>query len=286
MPTTTRLPTVTAANYYTRAINEAYMSVSQFKSFRQCEARAMAETHGDYIRPMSIAMLVGSYVDAYFSGEMEDFQRQHADMSTKAGRLKAPFIQAEKIIARAKQDKLFSMVIAGKAQEIRTGYIAGVPFKIKIDSLLDFEQCTDIVEAFPKCLPYMGFAPGAIVDYKVMQSFEPRWVAGLGRVSFIEAWGYDLQMAVYREIEGHDLPCFIAGLTKEDATDMELFAMQEDILAERLMLVEELAPRYQAIKASKIEPERCGRCDYCRTTKVLDGPVDYTTYGFEGDTDE
>ena len=32
-------------------------------------------------------------------------------------------------------------------------------------------------------------------------------------------------------------------------------------------------PRFEALKEGIIEPERCGKCAYCRETKVLTGPV-------------
>lgn len=35
------------------------------------------------------------------------------------------------------EDELYSLLMSGAKQVIRTGTIAGVPFKIKIDSLLD-----------------------------------------------------------------------------------------------------------------------------------------------------
>jgi hypothetical protein len=31
---------------------------------------------------------------------------------------------------------------------------------------------------------------------------------------------------------------------------------------------------YDAIKQGVIEPERCGKCDYCKRTKVLKKPTD------------
>ena len=37
-----------ANNYYTKAANMAYMSVSSFKAFQKCEASAMAELRGEF----------------------------------------------------------------------------------------------------------------------------------------------------------------------------------------------------------------------------------------------
>jgi len=40
--------------------------------------------------------------------------------------------------------------------------------------------------------------------------------------------------------------------------------------------IELLIPRIIQLKAGEIEPERCETCDYCKSTKVLTGPIHYT----------
>ena len=62
-------PKLTAENYYSPEMNWRYMSASQFKAFKRCEAAAMAELRGELERKETTALLVGSYVDSYFSGE-------------------------------------------------------------------------------------------------------------------------------------------------------------------------------------------------------------------------
>ena len=71
------LPMVTAENYFSPEMNMAYMGATQFKAFDRCEAAALAELRGEYAPAASMAMLIGSYVDAYFSGELPVFQAQH-----------------------------------------------------------------------------------------------------------------------------------------------------------------------------------------------------------------
>lgn len=61
-------------NYYSEAANREYFSVSQYKSFMNCEARAMAEISGEYERPVTKALLVGSFVDRYFEGTLDQCQ--------------------------------------------------------------------------------------------------------------------------------------------------------------------------------------------------------------------
>lgn len=276
-----KLPEVTAANYYSKKINQAYMSASQFKAFADCEARALAELRGDWPREATEAMLVGSYVDAYFSGETEAFCEAHPEIVGQDGLLKAQFSQAWTVIDRIKRDPLFFTMISGATQEIRTGVIGGIPFKIKMDSLLSEAQCDEIVRQFPGMAGAMLFADGAIVDLKVMRTLSNQWVAGKGRVSFVEAWGYDLQMAVYQAVEGRGLPCYIAAASKEAQTDLAVLHIPQAAVNERLLYVEEMAGRFAAVKTGKVEAVRCERCDYCKATRVLTGAEDYRYYGME-----
>ena len=56
---------LTAANYYSTEANQAYFSASQIKSFCSCEARALAEINGEYVRPETTALLVGYQYSNY-----------------------------------------------------------------------------------------------------------------------------------------------------------------------------------------------------------------------------
>lgn len=243
-------------NYHGLKANQDYMSASQFKQFQACEAMAMAEIRGEYCRPQTTAMLVGSYVDAYFTGDLEDFIENHPEiMSTRgatAGRLKAEFRQAEDIIDRLMADQVFMAFMEGKPQQIVTGEIAGVPFRAMVDVL----------------------HRDRIVDLKIMRDFLDLWSDTDGRrVSWIRNWGYDYSAAIYRELvrqqTGRTLPFYLAAGTKETVTDLAVIELAGHVLDTRLAEIEALAPGYQAIKLGLVEPVRCERCDYCKATKVL-----------------
>lgn len=135
---------LTAENYYSQEANLAYMSASQFKAFDRCEAAALAELGGEYIPPASTALLVGGYVDAWFSGELPLFQGQHPEIFKRDGTLKSEYIKAQSIIAKMEDDGLFSLLMGGRKQYIVVGEIAGIPFKGKLDSLLSARECMDI----------------------------------------------------------------------------------------------------------------------------------------------
>lgn len=247
---------LTNNNYYGSEASKQYLSVSQYKSFQRCEAAAMAELKGEWVRPKTTALLVGSYVDSWFEGTLAEFKAENPEIFKKDGSLKADFAQAEEIISRVQADPLFMEYMAGEKQKIYTADLFGAKWKIKIDSLL----------------------PDKIVDLKVMRSMERI----MGK-SFVEHWGYDLQMAVYaavyRENTGNDLDTYLAVVTKQTPSDLEIIHIPEWRREELLSEVERNIPRILAVKAGLSAPERCGVCEYCRATKRLREPLDFELVG-------
>ncbi|MBP3359586.1 MAG: PD-(D/E)XK nuclease-like domain-containing protein [Clostridia bacterium] len=236
-------------NYFSRRNNKKYMGSSQFKAFCECEAAALHSIKTGASEKPTKSMLIGSYVDAYFSGELDDFTITHPEIFTKSGRLLADFEHARYIISRIERDKMFMKYLNGGAQVIKTGTIAGVPFKIKIDSYHDGR---------------------AIVDLKIVRDFEPVWAPGKGKINFIEYWGYDIQAAIYQEIEGNKLPFFIAAATKEPEPDIDIFQIPQHVIDVAAEKVHKLAPHFQAVKTGIELPVRCGKCDYCKRTKKIE----------------
>ena len=247
---------LTQRNYFSKNSNLEYMSVSQFKSFERCQATAMAEITGKYEREQSTALLVGSYVDAYFEGTLDKFTQQNPEIFKRDGTLKAEYIQADAIIKRMQQDKLLMHYLSGKPQVIMTGEISGVPVKIKVDSL----------------------HPDKIVDLKIMRDFENIYVDEKGSVPYFEAWGYDIQAAVYQEIvrqnTGKTLPFYLATATKEKEPDIDIVHINQRSIEYAMDRFTANVELYDAIKKGIVEPERCEKCDYCKKTKVLTEPRD------------
>ena len=271
---------LTRENYFSQEAQMAYMGSSQFKDFLSCEAAALAKIRGQYKPPASRSMLVGSYVDAWYSGELPDFTERHPDMFKKDRTLKADFLAANAIIDRMQADRLYSLLMSGEKQVIRTGKIAGVPFKIKIDSLLDAAACRKISEEFPDATPALGFGDGAVVDQKVTRDLGDVWSDEERRmVPFAQAWGYDIQGAIYQAVEGHMMPFILAVGTREEPADLAALYIPDDALRAKLYEVEDLAPRFQAIKEGREEPRRCERCPWCRATRTLRTIVDFRELG-------
>ena len=244
---------LTKDNYFGYPAMKEYMSVSQFKTFLECPERMLAEQIGEYERPKSKDLLMGSYVDAYFSGEMEDFVEQTPELFRRDGGLKAEFMQCNRIIARAKEDPFFmSYLDAPVKQQILTGEICGHPWKIKVDALHEDK----------------------IVDLKVMKSFDPVWKDG-ERKPWPDAWCYPLQGYVYREIvrqhTGKVLPFFLAAITKEDVPDLEVIEIPGWRLDQEKAVIEHYIEEYAAVKAEQVPyPRRCGRCAWCKSIKKLE----------------
>lgn len=276
MEITKNLPKVTAENYYSAEMNMAYMSASQYKAFEKCEAAAMAELRGEYTPASSTALIVGGFIDAYFSGESALYQAQHPEIFKRDGHLKAEYLHAQDVINRMLGDRLYTLLMSGEKQVIKTGYIAGVPFKIKIDSLLSREACEAIAKEFPNSAAALGFCDGAIVDQKAMKDLSAVWSdTDRCKIPFVEYYGYDVQGAIYQEIEGHSLPFVLAVGTKENEPDLVALYISDEDLAAKLAEIEDNAPRYRDIKEGREEPRRCERCDYCKRTRKLDRIINY-----------
>lgn len=281
---------LTNKNYYGAAANNSFMSVSQFKQFEKCESMALAELKGEYERPKSKALLLGSFVDEMLTGtkksQVKFIVENRSEIFQKSSKLSkiddegltviatdffpnifdidnkpyAEIVQALETIEKIKKQPLMMKHFKSKHQVIMTGEIAGVPFKIKMDN----------------------YKPGEfIADGKYMASlrspnlFEP----------MVKYWGYDIQGAVYQEIvyqnTGERLPFYLDIATKETPSHLAVAEIKQYDLDEALETVIKNAPRYQAIKNGEIEPERCGEydCNYCTETEIITEPIDSNFLG-------
>ena len=281
---------LTNRNYYNEEANASFMSASQFKDFRKCEAMALAKIKGEYESQPSKALLLGSFVDEMLTGTKKSrmnfiienrgelFQKSSKisklsdeelisllsdklfDVFSSDNKPYTEIVQALETIAKIKKQPLMMKHFRSRHQTIMTGEIAGVPFKIKMDN----------------------YKPGEFIsDGKYMASlrspnmFEP----------MVKYWGYDIQGAIYQEIvrqnTGKRLPFYLDIATKEVPTHLAVAEINQFDLDEALDLVKVWAPRYQAIKSGKIEPERCEEynCSYCTETKQITEPIDSNYLG-------
>ena len=257
---------LTDDNYFSTEADRQYMSVSQFKSFLPqyggCEAKAMAKLNGTYQQPDNTALLVGSYVHSNFEGTLGRFKQEHSEIFTKQGELKSQYQQANDMINCLETDESFKQIYTGEREKIFTFELFGIPWKIKVD-------CLNLKE-------------GYFVDLKTTRDFEGQWSKDEHRrVTFVEKYGYIIQAAIYKkgiEIANNakDMEAFIVAVTKQTPPDKVVLYFKQEDYETGLKEVESNIQHVLQVKNGEIEPERCGGCDYCRATKVLDKAVHYT----------
>ncbi len=263
---------LTDENYYSKEADEEYMSVSQFKSIAgtfgrpTCEFKGLMELRRKYEEEPSTAMMIGSYVDAYFEGELDKFKQNTPEIFTQKGELRADYKHANKIIDRIESDIYMKAALSGEKQKIMTGELFGCKWKIKMDSYLKGE---------------------AIVDLKVVKAIRGKeaytWVKDYGYTYFALVWGYDIQGAIYQEIvrqnTGEKLPFYLAcGSKEKPEPDIDLMEIKQEDLDFALRTVKQGIDRVLAIKSGKEKPVACGVCDCCRKYKVITGPAPLPHY--------
>ena len=265
--------------YFTPEANLTYLDCSTYKNFagtcgkKPCEHRALAIAKGIYTPPRSEALLVGSYVDAYFDNSLAQFQLDNADeIYTKTSWKKfeksgdandldklTAFKQADIMIQRAIREPLFMKYVEGDTQVIMTGKIEGVPVRVKLDSY-DGRRITDI---------------------KTARSItETYYAADLGqRLNFAEYFGYIEQAYFYTEIvrqnTGKRVPFYLAVITK-DKTDniphprVAVIQIPDGIIDEKGEEIKQKIKGVWSVLQGEVEPIPCGTCEYCADTLPLD----------------
>lgn len=227
-------------NYYSKEANQFFWSVSSYKDFCKCEAMAMAKIRGEFEQPATKAMLIGTLVDRWFEGTLEQLRQESPNIFyCRNGALRADFHKVDEIIKRVQRDERFMRFMSGEKQKILTWEMFDVPWKAKLDSFVD------------------GIC---ITDLKVVQNFKS-----------LAFWRYDLQGAVYTEgvriALGQDLPFYLAAATRDKVTDFDIFQIDQPTLDMALREIGRNMPRFVAVKAGLEEPHYCGVCDYCKSVK-------------------
>lgn len=254
-------------NYYSKEANERYMSFHTYLSYvggmlvPGCEAKAEAIRKGEWeVDTKTLPFMVGSFVDEALTGteeSQEKFKKDNPEIFTQKGELKAPYKQAEKMIARCRNDEFFMKTLSGEHQKIMTGYWAGCEWKIKMDS----------------------YIPGVLItDLKTSAKIHKSWsISDYGRVSFIEAFNYTEQLALYQKIveinTGEKLPVCISVVTKEDCPEIKCIGIDQTTLDHALNHIEMNINSILGVRNGDFEPVRCECCDYCKSTAKITGLI-------------
>lgn len=259
---------LTDSNYYGSEANKEYCSASQYKDFigfplkHGCEERALKTISGEYKEETSKAMLMGSILDALWENDDPEYilERFPDCVSTRGatkGQLKAEYQSVLAMYQRTLREEKFCAYMSGDKQTIMTGEIEGLPFKIKIDSYLDGKAITDLKTT--QTLDRM-------FRYYIPDSGE--------RLPFYLAYGYDTQLAIYREIvrqnTGNTLNCYLACVDKKPHPICEVIELPQKLLDEALERVKGNCETIIMLKSGEVSPSRCeqSECDYCRDTHV------------------
>lgn len=247
------LKSLNKANYYNNEMNQEYMSVSQWKSFKKCESYALAEIRGE-IKTDKKCFQLGHYMHAWNEGILnEHIEENKGLIYKKNGSKYEDYMRADLAINLMEKDLLVMKALEGQKEVIMTGEIKGVPWKIRIDNLHSKR----------------------FSDLKYIKSFESIYDREQHkRVSFIEHWGYHIQMAVYQEIIrqniGKRLEPLIVAVTKEIVPNKAIFGQFENDEMENLLnIVETYQDRFVGIKNGEIEPNSCEECEWCRRNKEI-----------------
>jgi hypothetical protein len=220
---------------------------------------------GAYEREETTALLVGSYVDAYFTGDIDGFRESHPQIfNSRTGELKADYRHAETMIEAVKRQPKAMEFLKGEHQLIRVGNLFDVEWKIKIDV----------------------HGGNRLVDLKTVRDFNDIYEDGFGRRPWVEYWGYDVQAAVYQRIEQaasgrtEPLPFYIVAVTKEKIPDVKVIHFNQHYLDSVLKIVEAKIDRFDLVKQGILGAERCGKCDYCKKTKLIKAPEEFGGDGY------
>lgn len=256
---------LTKDNYYSQEADRHYFSVSQYKSFLKCESAALAKLNSKYVEPKNDSLLFGSYVHSWLDGSMEQFKSDNPELfSSKGatkGKLKATYKLADEMIDVIKNDPFCMMALEGEKEVIMTGELFGAPWKIRMD--------------------VHNPTQGRFADLKTVKAIRERYYhPDLGYCSFVEAYGYITQMAIYSEIENQNrggdwLENFIVAVSKEDPPDKAVIMIDQERLVLELEEVNSKMDRLIQVKTGLIEPKRCEKCHHCRRTKKVRNVTHY-----------
>ena len=251
-------------NYFSKEADKEYFSVSQFKSFRECEAKTVAKLNGSWINEKNEAFLLGSYVHSWNDGTIEEFRQQNPQLFKKDGSLLAKYEVADKMIKTLAKDPLIQRVREGEKEVIMTAELFNTKWKIMID--------------------IYNPQNSVFVDLKTTREIHKQYWNDKSKThqNFIEYYDYLLQMAVYAEVERINrgaldyLQPHIIAVSKEPIPDKAIIFLGTEFIKDKLLEVEVTIDRFSKVKQGLEEPIRCGKCDYCRTTEKLNSIINYT----------
>ena len=271
--------TLNDQTYFSTEANLTWLDCSTYKNVvgtvgrKGCECRALAIAKGEYTQPKTEALLVGSYVDAYFDNSLSQFCLDNMDSVFSKASIKkfeksgnaddlerlAAFKQADIMIQRAIREPLFMKYVEGETQKILTAEIEGVPIRVKLDS-------------------YDG---NRITDVKTAASItETYYAKDLGqRLNFAEYFGYIEQAYFYQtaveQNYGKHLPFYLAVITKEKPNNephprVAIIQIPDKLIADKGTEIKSKIKDVWGLIKGDYEPIPCGTCEWCADNLPLE----------------
>lgn len=245
-------------NYFSKEADLKYFSVSQYKNFKKCSAKAMNDLEFD-INEYKEAFVEGELFEALTIGDKNLFFAKHPEMISSQGptkgQLKSNYKKVVKAAERFNEQKFFKEIIDGsQKQVILTGVINGIEIKGKLD-LLNLER---------KLIP----------DVKCMANFNDEW----DKVEkcykpWYYTYDYVLQLAIYQELvrQNYGIICdtCLFAATKEDTPDLASIKFANELLKIELEKFSKDIIYFDNIKQGNSAPISCGTCDYCKSHKII-----------------
>ena len=246
-------------NYFSQEADLTYMSVSQYKEFKKCPAKAMSLLNSETSAEEKQAFLEGHLFETIIAGDIDLFMMQHPELiasrGTTKGELKANFKKVVLAANKIKNQK-FIMDIVNKCEKqvIMTGVINDVKVKCCAD-LLDKET-------------------GNIYDLKCMANFNEFWdKENKCYMPWYYYYGYVLQMAVYQEIARQNFSkkfeTYLISATKEDEADIDAIQFDNKLLEIELKEFSDNIIHFDRIKKGFEPAIGCDSCDYCKKHKKI-----------------
>jgi hypothetical protein len=260
-------------NYFSSEMEKKYLGSTSFKAWDKysnfgCEAREVAKRKGEWTDKVNSAFLLGNYLHSWSSGDLQEFISNTPELFKKDGTLLKQYALGDTMINVFKNDPAMVQMREGEKEQIFTGEISGVPFKIQVDIL--------------------NIGKGYFADIKTTKNmYEKYWNAETReRETFIQKYDYPLQFSIYVEILRQNLnmdkhlDCYILAVDKQEIPDHEIIYMDVDgFIKEKLEEIKFKLPHIMAVRNGEIEPERCEKCDYCRQTKKIIKPIHWLDLG-------
>ena len=246
-------------NYFSVEADKEFMSVSQFKNFEKCEAKALNDIEKESQEDKQ-CFLEGALFESLVTGDAKLFMAQHPELISSrgatAGQIKSNYAKVVSAAEKFNSQKFFADIVEKcEKQVILTGEICDVKVKCAIDL---FDKKTN-----------------SIYDIKCMKDFKEQWNTEEKKyVPWYYTYGYVLQLAVYRELVrqnfGEPKELGLLSASKEDSPDIQALSFSSDLLDLEFEKFKDKIKRYDLIKKGFVEPISCGCCDYCKANKIIE----------------